>query len=105
MVESTVILDAASVRALQLICLRLERLAAGTTAQHGRATDQSHTLLSLPIKDNADQNDLTLIAESYVTRIEVTFFTFLHLCEMGNVMRGRCIIFANRQSFSFFFMK
>lgn len=84
MVESTVVLDTASVRALQMICLRLERLAAGTTAQHGRATEQSLALLSLPIKDNADQNDLNLIAESYVTRIEVTF-RFVHLHRMGSI--------------------
>ncbi|KAG0292758.1 cysteinyl-tRNA synthetase [Linnemannia gamsii] len=83
MVESTVILDAASVRALQLICLRLERLAAGTTAQHGRATEQSLTLLSLSIKDNADQNDLTLIAESYVTRIE-NAFSQLYMAKTGH---------------------
>ena len=75
MVESAVVLDAASVRALQLICLRLERLASGTTAQHGRATEQSLAVLSLPIKDNADQHDLSRIAESYITRIEVSVRT------------------------------
>jgi hypothetical protein len=91
MVESTVTLDAASVRALQLICLRLERLAAGTTAQHGRATEQSLTLLSLAIKDNADQNDLTLIAESYITRIEVIFISFLHVWRMGDGLRKKYV--------------
>ncbi|KAF9132411.1 cysteinyl-tRNA synthetase [Mortierella sp. 14UC] len=83
MMESTAVLDAASVRALQMICLRLERLAAGTTAQHGRATEQSLILLSLPIKDNTDQNDLTVIAESYVTRIE-NCFSQLYMAKTGH---------------------
>ena len=90
MMESTVVLDVASVRALQLICLRLERLAAGTTAQHGRATEQSLVLLSLPIKDNADQNDLNLIAESYVTRIEVTFT--LYNCIARVIFVDECVV-------------
>lgn len=64
-------LDPSSVRALQMICLRLERLASGATAQHGRVSEQSLVLLSLPIKDNAEQDDLSRIAEHYITRIEV----------------------------------
>lgn len=71
LVENTVALDPASVRALQMICLRLERLASGTTAQFGRAPDQNLMLLSLPIKDNADQEDLARIAENMISRIEV----------------------------------
>ncbi|KAF9183787.1 cysteinyl-tRNA synthetase [Haplosporangium sp. Z 11] len=73
-VESTAALDSASVRALQLICLRLERLASGATAQHGRVPDQTLALLSLPIKDNADQDDLLRIAEHYITRLESGHF-------------------------------
>ncbi|KAF9918896.1 cysteinyl-tRNA synthetase [Linnemannia zychae] len=83
LVESTVVLDAASVRALQMICLRLERLAAGTTAQQGRATEQSLSLLSLSIKDSVDQNDLAVIAESYVTRIENSF-SQLYMAKTGH---------------------
>lgn len=71
--KNSVDLELASVRSLQSICLRLERLASGTTAQHGRATDQSLTLLSLPVKTNADQDDLLRIAENYIVRIENCF--------------------------------
>lgn len=69
--ESTVALDSASVRALQTICLRLERLASGAVAESGRASEQSLTLLAVPIKDSADQDDLARIAEHYICRIEV----------------------------------
>ena len=64
-------LDSASVRTLQTICLRLERLVSGAVAKHGRASDQSMVLLSLPIKDNADMEDLTRIADNCIARIEV----------------------------------
>ncbi|KAF9433779.1 cysteinyl-tRNA synthetase [Entomortierella beljakovae] len=80
-VQSTV-LDAASVRSLQLICLRLERVASGATALHGRVTDQSLALLSLPIKDNADQADLARIAEHYIVRIE-NCFSQLYMAKSG----------------------
>ncbi|KAI7819044.1 hypothetical protein BC939DRAFT_270972 [Gamsiella multidivaricata] len=82
LVESKMDLDPSSVRALQMICLRLERLASGTTAQQGRATDQTLTLLSLPIKDNADQADLLRIAENYITRIE-NCFSQLYMAKAG----------------------
>jgi len=64
------VLDLDSVRSLQQICLRLERLASGTTAQYGPATEQGLTLLSLPVKTNASQDDLLTIAENYIVRIE-----------------------------------
>ena len=76
------VLDAASVRALQLICLRLERLASGATARQGRIPDQSLMLLSLPIKDNASQDDLLRIAENYITRIE-NCFSQLYMTKSG----------------------
>ncbi|KAG0008047.1 hypothetical protein BGZ80_003927, partial [Entomortierella chlamydospora] len=75
-------LDPTSVRSLQLICLRLERLASGVTAQQGRALDQSLALLSIPIKDNADQEDLSRIAENYITRIE-NCFSQLYMAKSG----------------------
>ena len=56
-----------------MICLRLERLASGTTGHHGRASDQNLASLSLSIKDNAEQDDLARIAESYIVRIENSF--------------------------------
>ncbi|KAF9936188.1 cysteinyl-tRNA synthetase, partial [Modicella reniformis] len=73
LIKSTVDLDLTSVRSLQMICLRLERLASGTTAQHGHATEHSLALLSLPIKDNANQDDLLQITENYIVRIENCF--------------------------------
>ncbi|KAF9981517.1 cysteinyl-tRNA synthetase [Mortierella antarctica] len=83
LVESTVALDPSSVRALQMICLRLERLASGATAQHGRVSEQSLVLLSLPIKDNAEQDDLSRIAEHYITRIENSF-SQLYMAKSGH---------------------
>lgn len=64
-------LDATSVRALQTISLRLERLVSGAVARHGRASELSLTLFSLVIRDNADQADLIRIAENCISRIEV----------------------------------
>lgn len=66
-VETTMVLDVASIRLLQSICLRLERLVSGA----GRATEQMLVLLSLPIRDNADQDDLVRIADNCISRIEV----------------------------------
>ncbi|KAF9576051.1 cysteinyl-tRNA synthetase [Mortierella alpina] len=83
LVESTVALDPTSVRALQMICLRLERLASGATAQHGRVSEQSLVLLSLPIKENAEQDDLSRIAEHYITRIENSF-SQLYMAKSGH---------------------
>ncbi|KAI1296249.1 cysteinyl-tRNA synthetase [Mortierella claussenii] len=83
LVESTAALDPASVQALQMICLRLERLASGATAKHGRVPDQSLALLSLPIKDNVDQEDLSKIAENYITRIE-NCFSQLYMTKSGH---------------------
>ncbi|KAG0258230.1 cysteinyl-tRNA synthetase [Mortierella polycephala] len=85
LVESTVALDSASVRALQLICLRLERLASGATAQHGRVPDQTLALLSLPVKDNADQDELSRVAEHYITRLE-NCFSQLYMVKSGHFM-------------------
>lgn len=67
-------LDPTSVRALQTISLRLERLVSGAVAKHGRATEQSLTLFSLVIRDNADQADLIRIADNCISRIEVWCF-------------------------------
>ncbi|KAF9968143.1 cysteinyl-tRNA synthetase [Mortierella alpina] len=83
LVESTLALDPSSVRTLQMICLRLERLASGATAQHGRVSEQSLVLLSLPIKDNAEQDDLSRIAEHYITRIENSF-SQLYMAKSGH---------------------
>ncbi|KAG0205801.1 cysteinyl-tRNA synthetase [Mortierella sp. GBA30] len=83
LVESTVALDPTSVRALQTICLRLERLASGATAAHGRVSDQSLALLSVPIKDNSDQDDLSRIAEHCITRIE-NAFSQLYMAKSGH---------------------
>ncbi|KAG0198299.1 cysteinyl-tRNA synthetase, partial [Mortierella sp. NVP41] len=68
--EKTMILDVASIRLLQSICLRLERLVSGAVAKHGRATELSLALLSLPIRDNADQDDLVRIGDNCISRIE-----------------------------------
>jgi hypothetical protein len=70
------VLDAASIRLLQSICLRLERLVSGA----GRATEQMLALLSLPIRDNADQDELVRIADNCISRIEVRFAICLHVC-------------------------
>ncbi|KAF9585578.1 cysteinyl-tRNA synthetase [Lunasporangiospora selenospora] len=72
-VENTLALDPASIRSLLAICLRLERLASGAVAQHGRASEQDLSLLMLPIKDNADQDELARVAENTITRIENCF--------------------------------
>ncbi|KAF9433862.1 cysteinyl-tRNA synthetase, partial [Entomortierella beljakovae] len=68
--QQRMVLDSASIRSLQTICLRLERLVSGAVAKHGRATEQSLSLLSLSIKDNADQEDLQRIADNCIARIE-----------------------------------
>ncbi|KAG0097919.1 cysteinyl-tRNA synthetase [Podila epicladia] len=85
-VESTVALDPASVRALQTICLRLERLASGAVAESGRASELSLTLLAVPIKDNADQDDLVRIAEHYICRIE-NCFSQLYMAKTGHFVQ------------------
>jgi len=95
MIESTVALDPTFVRALQNICLRLERLASGSTAQHGRAPDQSLALLALPIKDNADQDDLSRITENLISRVEVcivpvVFKTVGRTCGRAAVVLEAC---------------
>ncbi|KAF9393077.1 cysteinyl-tRNA synthetase, partial [Podila verticillata] len=80
-VESTA-LDPASVRALQTICLRLERLASS-----GESTLVPLVplvpLLAIPIKDNADQDDLARIAEHYICRIE-NCFSQLYMAKTGH---------------------
>jgi len=71
--ESTA-LDPASVRALQTICLRLERLASGGESSALALVPisvESLALLAVPVKDNADQDDLARIADHYICRIEV----------------------------------
>ncbi|KAG0349471.1 cysteinyl-tRNA synthetase, partial [Podila humilis] len=82
-VESTVALDSTSVRALQSICLRLERLASGATAESGRASEQALHLLAIPIKDNADDSDLAQIADHYICRIE-NCFSQLYMAKTGH---------------------
>ncbi|KAG0249530.1 cysteinyl-tRNA synthetase, partial [Mortierella polycephala] len=82
MLEKTMALDASSVRSLQTICLRLERLVSGAVAQHGRASEQSLALFALAIKDNADQDDLVRIAENCVSRIE-NCFSQLYMTKSG----------------------
>lgn len=74
------VLDVASIRLLQSICLRLERLVSGA----GRATEQMLALLSLPIRDNADQDDLVRIADNCISRIEVRLLRVLvsNLCSL-----------------------
>ncbi|KAG0315946.1 cysteinyl-tRNA synthetase [Dissophora globulifera] len=81
-VEQPMVLDAASVRMLQTICLRLERLVSGAVAKHGRVTEQSLGLLSLPIKENADQDDLVRIADNCIARIE-NCFSQLYMVKSG----------------------
>ncbi|KAG0016177.1 cysteinyl-tRNA synthetase, partial [Entomortierella chlamydospora] len=81
-VQQRMVLDSASVRTLQTICLRLERLVSGAVARHGRATEQSLALLSLTIQDNADQDDLQRIAENCIARIE-NCFSQLYMAKSG----------------------
>ncbi|KAF9356390.1 cysteinyl-tRNA synthetase [Mortierella sp. AD094] len=80
--QQRMVLDSASVRTLQTICLRLERLVSGAVAKHGRATEQSLALLSLIIRDNADQDDLQRIAENCIARIE-NCFSQLYMAKSG----------------------
>ncbi|KAG0239902.1 cysteinyl-tRNA synthetase [Mortierella sp. GBA43] len=82
LVDSSFDLDLLSVRSLQSICLRLERLASGATAHCGRASEQNLALLSLPVKTNADQDDLLRIAENYIVRIE-NCFSQLYMTKTG----------------------
>ncbi|KAF9350848.1 cysteinyl-tRNA synthetase, partial [Mortierella sp. NVP85] len=65
-----VVLDCTSVRDLQAISLRLERLVSGAVATHGRASEKTLDLLSLHIEDSADQRDLVRIADNCIARIE-----------------------------------
>ncbi|KAI1296945.1 cysteinyl-tRNA synthetase [Mortierella claussenii] len=78
----TMSLDPTSVRMIQTICLRLERLVSGAVAKYGRAADQDLTLLSLSIRDNADQDDLERIAENCISRIE-NCFSQLYMAKSG----------------------
>ncbi|KAI8603803.1 hypothetical protein EDD21DRAFT_12884 [Dissophora ornata] len=80
--EQFMVLDSSSVRTLQNICLRLERLVSGAVAKHGRATDQSLELLSLPIEDNADMDCLTRIADNCIARIE-NCYSQLYMVKSG----------------------
>ncbi|KAF8948304.1 cysteinyl-tRNA synthetase [Haplosporangium gracile] len=81
-VETTMVLDVVSIRQLQSICLRLERLVSGA----GRATEQMLTLLSLPIRDNADQDDLVRIADNCISRIE-NCFSQLYMAKSGQFVQ------------------
>ncbi|KAF9152209.1 cysteinyl-tRNA synthetase [Linnemannia schmuckeri] len=81
-VETTMVLDVASIRLLQSICLRLERLVSGA----GRATEQMLALLSLPIRDNADQDDLVRIADNCISRIE-NCFSQLYMAKSGQFVQ------------------
>ncbi|KAF9319777.1 PH domain leucine-rich repeat-containing protein phosphatase 2 [Podila horticola] len=83
--EQALMLDATSVRALQTISLRLERLVSGAVARHGRASELSLTLFSLVIRDNADQADLIRIAENCISRIE-NCFSQLYMAKSGDFL-------------------
>ncbi|KAF8967218.1 cysteinyl-tRNA synthetase [Entomortierella lignicola] len=80
--QQRMILDSASVRTLQSLSLRLERLVSGAVAKHGRASEESLALLSLVIRDNADQEDLQRIAENCIARIE-NCFSQLYMAKSG----------------------
>ncbi|KAG0373514.1 cysteinyl-tRNA synthetase [Mortierella sp. AD032] len=82
MLETTMVLDVASIRLLQSICLRLERLVSGA----GRATEQTLALLSLPIRDNADQDDLVRLADNCISRIE-NCFSQLFMAKSGQFIQ------------------
>ncbi|KAG0280494.1 cysteinyl-tRNA synthetase [Linnemannia exigua] len=82
MLETTMVLDVASVRLLQSICLRLERLVSGAS----RATEQTLALLSLPIRDNADQDDLVRLADNCISRIE-NCFSQLYMAKSGQFIQ------------------
>ncbi|KAF9920313.1 cysteinyl-tRNA synthetase [Linnemannia zychae] len=81
-VEDTMVLDVASIRSLQSICLRLERLVSGA----GRPTEQTLALLSLPIRDNADQDDLARFADNCISRIE-NCFSQLYMSKSGQFVQ------------------
>ncbi|KAF9428891.1 hypothetical protein BGZ94_000612 [Podila epigama] len=66
-----------------MICLRLERVASGAVAESGRASDQALALLAIPVKDNADQDDLERIAEHYITRIE-NAYSQMYMAKSGH---------------------
>ncbi|KAI7825752.1 hypothetical protein BC939DRAFT_125943 [Gamsiella multidivaricata] len=80
--EQPMVLDTNSVRTLQMICLRLERLVSGELAKHGRASEQHLALLSLPFKDNVDPDDLVQIADNCISRIE-NCFSQLYMIKSG----------------------
>ncbi|KAG0347537.1 cysteinyl-tRNA synthetase [Podila humilis] len=84
--EQSLMLDPTSVRTLQTISLRLERLVSGALAKHGKVTESNLTLLSLVIRDNADQADLIRIAESCISRIE-NCFSQLYMVKSGDFLK------------------
>lgn len=94
-VEQLVSLDSNYVRSLQTISLRLERLVSGAVAKHGRASEQTLELLSLPIKDGADQNDLARIADNCIARIEVIRQAQSHWerCGLTMLIEKECTMF------------
>lgn len=69
-------------RSLQTISLRLEQVVSGAVAKRGRASEQTLELLSLPIKDGADQNDLARIADNCIARIE-NCYSQLYMIKSG----------------------
>ncbi|KAG0236865.1 cysteinyl-tRNA synthetase [Actinomortierella wolfii] len=77
-------LDAASLQRLQHLCLRLERLASGAVAKEGTLlSEEMLQLLSVPVKDLTDQQKLTAVMSSLVTRIENAFST-LYMNKAGH---------------------
>ncbi|KAF9972519.1 cysteinyl-tRNA synthetase [Actinomortierella ambigua] len=76
-------LDAASVQRLQHLCLRLERLASGTAMTPEGLSEEMVQLLSVPLKDVTDQQKLTMVMASLVTRIENAFST-LYMNKAGH---------------------
>ncbi|KAG0258651.1 cysteinyl-tRNA synthetase [Actinomortierella ambigua] len=81
-------LDAGSVQRLQHLCLRLERLASGAAGRDGGGagaamSEEMVQLLSVPLKDVTDQQKLTMVMASLVTRIENAFST-LYMNKTGH---------------------
>ncbi|ORY02700.1 hypothetical protein K493DRAFT_207938 [Basidiobolus meristosporus CBS 931.73] len=71
-------IDPALIRSLGYICIRLERMASGSVIPSNRRASRSETsssLLTLHVKDNAEDYELLRIMEGLVTRIENAYST------------------------------
>ncbi|CAG8562928.1 1269_t:CDS:10 [Gigaspora margarita] len=88
-IATTQLVDPSCVRTLGYLCLRLERVVSGNVNHRtfrSSRIDPMTRLLTLHVKDNADDEELMKIMESLITRIENAIST-LYLNKFGKFTR------------------